>query len=225
MTAPLSQLIQTFSKLPGFGPRLAQRTVLHLLKNDHILLDRLLEDLAKVKEKVQKCSLCGNFDHQNPCTLCSSPERDASQLCIVETVSDLWALERARFFSGHYHVLGGVLSAVDGVGPSQLHLKNIATRLQDEGITEIILALSATLEGQATMFYLMDFFAPFSVKISSLAQGMPMGGELNYLDDATLSTAFTGHHLLTQTLPQLSEPTPCDPTFAPIVASVVKKAS
>jgi recombination protein RecR len=196
MESLLHKLIQTFSRLPGFGPRLAQKTVLHLLKNRDTLVVRLIEDLLNVKNNLLRCSLCGNWDQTDPCSFCTDPQRDASLLCIVENLSDLWAFERARFFLGRYHILGGVLSAVDGISPDQLALNTLAQRLQNGTISEVILALSSTLEGQATLFYLVDFLKPFSVKISSLAQGVPMGGEVNYLDEATLSAAFLDRRIL-----------------------------
>lgn len=190
MDSPLNNLIRTLSKLPGVGPRLAQRTVLFLLKDEKVLMHQLVEDLQNVQNKIKKCEICGNLDDKFPCSICSNMKRDSSQLCIVESVSDLWALERARFFNGRYHVLGGVLSAMDNTGPEQLNIKILTQRIQKENIQEVIVALSATLEGQATLFYIVDLLSPFSIKVTSLAQGVPMGGELNYLDDATLSAAF-----------------------------------
>ncbi len=190
MTSPVADLIRTLSKLPGVGPRLAQRTVLFLLRDQQNLLDQLLVDLKTVKEKVKRCDICGNLDHVQPCHLCTDSSRDASLLCVVETVADLWTLERARFFNGQYHVLGGCLSAMDNVGPEQLSIAALTRRVQMYSFQEVVIALSATLEGQATAFYLADLLSPWVEKVSFLAQGVPMGGELNYLDDATLSAAF-----------------------------------
>lgn len=191
MSSPVTDLIRTFSKLPGVGPRLAQRTVLFLLKEQGRLLDQLLGDLHRVKTQVSTCEICGNLGDTQPCLLCLSPTRDKGVLCIVETVADLWALERAHFFNGQYHVLGGCLSAMDNVGPEQLRINSLLERVQRSPFHEVILALSSTLEGQSTAFYLAETLAPLVPKISFLAQGVPMGGELNYLDDATLSAAFT----------------------------------
>lgn len=197
MDSPLNSLIRTLSRLPGVGPRLAQRTVLFLLKDEKALLHQLITGLQAVRESIQKCEICGNLDTcsfegegRRLCGVCANPRRDPTQLCVVENVSDLWALERARFFNGRYHVLGGVLSAMDNVGPDQLNLRSLVRRVQDESVQEVVLALSATLEGQATQFYIVDLLAPLGVTVSSFAQGVPMGGELNYLDDATLSAAF-----------------------------------
>lgn len=191
MSSPLKNLIRTLSKLPGVGPRLAQRTVLFLLKDHQRLLDQLLEDLSIVKEQVHTCSVCGNLDTSQPCQLCTSPERDPSLLCVVESVADVWTLERVGIFHGRYHILGGCLSAMDNVGPDQLSLETLLKRAQETPFQEVVIALSSTLEGQATAFYVADLLAPWVPNISFLAQGVPMGGELNYLDDATLSAAFT----------------------------------
>lgn len=197
MDSPLNDLTRTLSRLPGVGPRLAQRIVLFLLKNEKAPLDQLITQLKTVRETVDKCETCGNLDVCSPgphkqriCHICANSQRDTSQLCIVETVSDLWALERARFFNGRYHILGGALSAMDNVGPDQLNLRPLVQRIRDDSVQEVILALSATLEGQTTQFYIIDLLAPLDVTITSFAQGVPMGGELNYLDDATLSAAF-----------------------------------
>ncbi|MDR0630968.1 MAG: recombination mediator RecR [Holosporales bacterium] len=193
---PINELIHSLSKMPGVGSRSAQRIALYLLKNDKIAVAQLITVLQDVYEKVHKCENCGNFSTARICNICADPARDATQLCIVETVSDLWALERAKFFRGRYHVLGGVLSAIDNIGPDNLNIKELLARMQREKIEEVIVALSATLEGQSTLFYLMDVLEPFHVRVSSLAQGVPIGGELNYMDNATLSTAFQDRRLL-----------------------------
>lgn len=216
MDSPLNDLIRVLSRLPGVGPRLAQRTVLFLLKDEKALLNQLVTSLQTVRESIRKCEACGNLDACQPsektaeerptpslCRICANPRRDSSQLCVVETVSDLWALERARFFNGRYHVLGGALSAMDNIGPDQLNLQSLVRRVQSESIQEVILALSATLEGQATQFYIIDLLAPLGVTITSFAQGVPMGGELNYLDDATLSAAFLDRRRQERSVPSL----------------------
>jgi recombination protein RecR len=193
---PIDELIHSLSKMPGVGPRLAQRMTLFLLKNEKIAIAQLISALQNVYANVHKCEFCGNFSTAHICNICADTKRDATQLCIVESVSDLWALERARFFHGRYHVLGGVLSAIDNVGPDKLSVSGLLERMQRGQIDEVIIALSATLEGQSTLFYLMDILEPFHVRLSSLAQGVPIGGELNYLDNATLSAAFQDRRLL-----------------------------
>lgn len=210
MDSSLNALIRTLSRLPGVGPRLAQRTVLFLLKDGKMLLNQLISSLQAVRETIQKCEACGNLDEcligedgRRLCGVCADLRRDPSQLCVVETVSDLWALERAHFFNGRYHVLGGVLSAMDNVGPDQLNLRSLVQRVEKEKVQEVILAFSATLEGQATQFYIVDLLAPLEVKVTSFAQGVPMGGELNYLDDATLSAAFLDRRVQEASAPLL----------------------
>lgn len=196
MDSSLKNIIKTMSKLPGLGPRSAQRAVLFILKDEKKLLNQLISDLSEVKNSVHKCSICGNLDCGEICSICNDTKRDFAQLCIVENVSDLWAIERANFFKGKYHVLGGTLSAIDGVGPSQLNTNHLIDRIVKENITEVIFALSATIEGQTTVYYISDMLSNLNIKISSLAQGVPIGGELNYLDDGTLSTAFLDRRLL-----------------------------
>ncbi|MDR1208481.1 MAG: recombination mediator RecR [Holosporales bacterium] len=193
---PINELIHSLSKMPGVGHRLAQRMTLFLLKNEKVAIAQLVGALQNVYNNVHKCKCCGNFSSAHICNICSDSKRDATQLCIVETVSDLWALERAKFFNGRYHILGGVLSAIDNVGPDKLTIHGLLERMQSGKIEEVIIALSATIEGQSTLFYLMDVLEPFHVRISSLAQGVPIGGELNYLDNATLSAAFQDRRLL-----------------------------
>lgn len=187
----LKTLIHLLSKLPGLGPRSGKRVALHLLQNRTTTLPALAESLQIVKVKVKECTVCGNLDSQNPCVLCQDPRRDASFICVVESVADLWALERTASFKGHYHVLGGVLSALDGVGPDDLRLTSLLHRCQKEGVHEIILALNATVEGQTTSHYITERLREVGVlHISSLARGVPVGGELDYLDEGTLSAAL-----------------------------------
>lgn len=187
----IQRLIQHLSRLPGLGPRSGRRLALHLLKKREQLLHPLIEVMQTAVSTVQTCSVCYNLDTTSPCQICADPRRDTTQICVVEDVADLWALERASIFKGHYHVLGGVLSAIDGVGPNQLMIGQLLQRVEQGQISEIILALNATVDGQTTVHYLMDRLAPFPAQISTLAHGVPIGGELDYLDDGTLSMAFS----------------------------------
>lgn len=187
----LKTLIQLLSKLPGLGPRSGKRVALHLLQNRNTTLPALTESLQTVSVKVKNCTTCGNLDSQDPCALCCDPRRDSSIICIVESVADLWALERTASYKGQYHVLGGVLSALDGIGPEDLGFSSLFKRCQDGCVTEIIMALNATVEGQTTSHYLAERLKDIGVQhISSLARGVPVGGELDYLDEGTLSAAL-----------------------------------
>ena len=191
MNSPeIQTLIQLLSKLPGLGPRSGRRMALHLLKKREHVLSPLIQALQTAHERIQTCETCHTLDVVTPCTLCCDPTREQHQLCIVADVSDLWALERAKIFRGQYHVLGGVLSAVDGVGPQQLTIPTLLKRLENAPITEVILALNATIDGQTTIHYLQELMADFPIQLSTLAHGVPIGGELDYLDDGTLYTAF-----------------------------------
>jgi recombination protein RecR len=191
ISAELKTLVHLLSRLPGLGPRSGKRIALHLLQHRSTTLTALLSSLQEVGEKVQECSVCGNLDSQKVCTLCQDPRRDASIICIVESVADLWALERTSSYKGHYHVLGGVLSALDGVGPEDLKFSSLFKRCQEGRVSEVILALNATVEGQTTVHYLTTRLREFGIThISSLARGVPVGGELDYLDEGTLSTAL-----------------------------------
>lgn len=187
----LKTLIQLLSKLPGLGPRSGKRVALHLLQKRTTTLPALTNALQIVSEKVKNCTTCGNLDSQDPCALCCDPRRDSSLICVVESVADLWALERTASYKGHYHVLGGILSALDGVGPDDLNISSLFKRCQKGNITEIILALNATVEGQTTSHYLTERLKEMGIQqISSLARGVPIGGELDYLDEGTLSAAL-----------------------------------
>ncbi len=186
----LQRVIDLVGKLPGLGPRSARRVALQLLKRKDSLLIPLAEALADAADKITKCSTCGTWDTTDPCTVCAAPNRDLSVICVVQDVPDLWALERAGSFKGRYHILGGVLSALDGVGPDDLNLDNLVMRAADPEVTEIILALSATVDGQTTAHYISDRLEHLDVRISRLAQGVPMGGELDHLDDGTLTAAL-----------------------------------
>ena len=185
----LDELIDLLARLPGLGPRSARRAALHLLKNRDTTLRRLASALAKAAEDVRQCSRCGNLDDLDPCHVCSDPARDAAKICVVEAVDDLWAVERSGLFRGHYHVLGGTLSAIDGIGPEELGVDKLLARVE-HGVEEVILATSATVDGQTTGHYLADRLAPSTVAVTRLAHGVPVGGELNYLDDGTLGAAL-----------------------------------
>jgi recombination protein RecR len=184
----LDTLIQLLAKLPGLGPRSARRAALHLIKRRESVLEPLAAAMAKAAVAIRPCRVCGNLDTVEPCSICRDPERDANAICVVEDLADLWALERTGAFLGRYHVLGGTLSALDGVGPDDLNIDRLLSRLQPG--QELILALNATVEGQATAHYLADRVAGRGVKVSRLAQGVPIGGELDYLDDGTLTAAL-----------------------------------
>lgn len=188
---PLQNLIRLLSKLPGLGPRSGRRIALHLLENKDAALNPLSASFQEVALKVKSCETCGNLDSVTPCQICESLKRDPSQVCVVENVSDLWALERTGAYLGHYHVLGGTLSAMDGRGPEELRLKELFLRIQKGEVKEVILALNATVEGQATAHYIAERLLDFpEVHITTLARGVPLGGELDYLDDGTLMTAL-----------------------------------
>lgn len=190
----IDRLVQLLAKLPGLGPRSAHRAALFLIKRKDALLVPLVAALGTVAEKVRPCSLCGNVDTQDPCAICRDPRRDNGQICVVEEVGDLWALERAHAFRGRYHVLGGVLSALDGVGPEDLRIGALIERARDPRVQEIILATNATVEGQTTAHYITDRLKDCAVSVSGLAHGVPVGGELDYLDDGTLTAALRARH-------------------------------
>ena len=186
----IERLINYLSKLPGLGPRSARRAALFLLKRREALLVPLLKALESAAESIKPCMRCGNLDSQDPCAICANPERDGSIICVVEEVADLWALERTLSFKGRYHILGGLLSALDGVGPKDLNIAAILARAEAPDVTEIILAMSATVDGQTTAHYVTDRLHGLDVRITRLAHGVPVGGELDYLDDGTLSAAL-----------------------------------
>ena len=185
----IERLIQLLSKLPGLGPRSARRAALMLLKKREALLEPLGAAMRDAAAVIKTCEVCGNLDTASPCSLCRDPRRDSHVLCVVEDVADLWALERAGVFRGKYHVLGGALSALDGVTPEKLNVGSLVARARN-GVDEVILAMNATVEGQTTAHYLIDALAASGVKVTRLAHGVPVGGELDYLDEGTLSHAF-----------------------------------
>ena len=182
--------IEQLSRLPGLGPRSAQRIVLHLLRRRESALKPLAETLATLADAVRTCSICGNFDTTDPCRICASPRRQDDLICVVKDVADLWALERAGVFHGRYHVTGGLLSPLDGITPEDLRIPQLVNRVRTMGVQEVILALDATVEGQTTAHYIADALAGTGVKVSHLAHGMPVGGELEYLDEGTIAAAF-----------------------------------
>lgn len=186
----IENLIKQMAKLPGLGPRSARRAVLHLLKNRETALLPLAQSLVRAGEVIVECAECHNLDTASPCAICASAARDRAQICVVEDVSDLWAIEKTGAFKGYYHVLGGTLSALDGVGPEDLAIPHLLRRVRDHGVREVILALNATIDGQTTAHYLADYLSRLSVATTQLAHGVPIGGQIDYLDDGTLSTAF-----------------------------------
>ncbi|QOL19402.1 recombination mediator RecR [Candidatus Bodocaedibacter vickermanii] len=194
--ADIEGLIKFFSKMPGLGPRSARRFVLYLLKHKQQKLLPLIDLLAHTAEHVSECTECGNLDTENPCTICSNQRRNKAHLCVVEHVADLWALERSGAFQGIYHVLGGTLSALDGIGPDELRIPYLKQRIQSNQTTELTLALNVTLEGQTTNHYLAAELASPGLKITSIAHGVPLGGELDYLDSGTLITALAARRTL-----------------------------
>jgi recombination protein RecR len=189
-----SQEIETLSaalaRLPGLGPRSARRAVLWLVKRRETALGQLLQALTAVQDTLVECHVCGNVDTRDPCGLCADPRRDARQLCVVEDVADLWALDRAKLFAGRYHVLGGRLSALEGIRPEDLSIGKLIERVAAGGIDEVVLAMNATLEGQTTAHYLAERLESYPVRITQLAHGLPVGGELDYLDEGTLAQAL-----------------------------------
>jgi recombination protein RecR len=191
MTGPeIERLIQLLARLPGLGPRSARRAALDLLKRRDTVLKPLAEALIVAAEKIVTCRTCGNLDTINPCAICADPKRDPASICVVEEVADLWAIERSAAFRGRYHVLGGVLSALDGVGPEDLSIARLVERAASPDIKEVILAMNATVDGQTTAHYVTDRLAGTNVQVTRLAHGLPVGGELDYLDDGTLTAAL-----------------------------------
>ena len=190
----IDQLIQQLAKLPGLGPRSARRAALYLIERKESLLRPLAQALSLTADTVAPCDRCGNLDSVQPCAICRDVRRDDSLICVVESVADLWALERSGIFRGRYHVLGGTLSALDGVGPEDLNIAALLARAGEAAVKEVILATNATVDGQTTAHYLAEKLADCGVRISGLAHGVPVGGELDYLDDGTLATALASRH-------------------------------
>lgn len=186
----IERLITLLARLPGLGPRSARRAALQLIKRRESLLEPLARALDEAARTIRTCSICGNVDTADPCHICADETRDAAQICVVEDVADLWALERTGAFRGRYHVLGGTLSAIDGVGPDELRIPALVDRAAAEGISEVILATNLTVEGQTTAHYITEKLARADVSVTRLAHGVPVGGELDYLDDGTLTAAL-----------------------------------
>ena len=186
----IERLIQLLAKVPGLGPRSARRAALHLIKKKEQLLAPLAEAMGEAVDKVRICSSCGNVDTSDPCMICTDPRRDGGTIIVVEDVSDLWALERAGVMSARFHVLGGTLSPLDGIGPGDLNIARLVARVAEGGVQEVILAVNATVEGQTTAHYITDQLSGLGAKVTRLAHGVPVGGELDYLDEGTLSAAL-----------------------------------
>lgn len=186
----IEKLIQLLARVPGLGPRSARRAALHMIKKKEQLLGPLSEAMAEAHEKVTECSTCGNVDTADPCSICTDTRRDGSVIIVVEDVADLWALERAAAMNSIYHVLGGTLSPLDGIGPDDLNIKTLVDRVSAGGVKELVIAVNATVEGQTTAHYITDQLDGFDISITRLAHGVPVGGELDYLDEGTLTAAL-----------------------------------
>ena len=194
--AEIDRLIELLAKLPGLGPRSARRVALHLIKRPAQLMAPLADALSSAAQAISTCQICGNVDTVDPCGICADLERDASMICVVEDVADLWALERTGVFRGRYHVLGGTLSALDGVNPEDLNIAKLIGRASEPAVAEVILATNATVAGQTTAHYIMERLSAAAVTVSRLAHGVPVGGELDYLDDGTLTAAMKSRRAL-----------------------------
>ena len=192
----IEQLIAQMAKLPGLGPRSARRAVLHLIKKRDNLLLPMSDALERVAKTARKCTQCGNIGNSDICDICSESKRENGQICVLSDVADLWAMERTGLFKGRYHVLGGALSALDGIGPEELHIPQLLDRIKLENVSEVILALNATIDGQTTAHYIAEQLENLNISVTSLAQGVPVGGELDYLDDGTISAALNARKSL-----------------------------
>jgi recombination protein RecR len=188
----IQDLIDELGRLPGVGPKSAQRIAFHIIQSDRVDVTRLAEVLKTVKERVKFCSICGNISEEELCKICRDPRRDKTSICVVEESKDVLAIEKTREFKGSYHVLGGAISPIDGVGPENLRIKELMTRLAETTISEVIIATDPNLEGEATATYLTRLIKPVGVKVSRLASGLPVGGDLEYADEITLGRAFEG---------------------------------
>ena len=192
----IKNLITLMAKMPGLGPRSARRGVLNLIKNPEKLMLPLAKALIQVSENIKLCSICGNIDSDDICGICKDDKRDKKIICVVEDITDLWALERSNTYKGRYHILGGVLSAIDGINPEDLRIKELINNIKENNVEEVILATSATLAGQTTSFYITDLIKDMNITVSRLAQGIPIGGELDYLDDGTIGAAIDSRKIL-----------------------------
>lgn len=197
MTATeIEQLIKLVARLPGMGPRSARRGVLHLLKNRESLMLPLAQGMQRAADRIAECPLCHNLDTVSPCSVCADMGRDNSILCVVEDISDLWAIEKTGAFKGYYHVLGATLSALDGIGPDDLSIPHLVQRVKNDGVREVIIALNTTIDGQTTAWYIADSLGACDIKITQLASGVPVGGQIDYLDDGTLMAALKARKAL-----------------------------
>ena len=194
----IQSLIDELGRLPGIGPKSAQRIAFHVIQSERSDIERLVEVLRTVRERVKFCTVCGNISEENECVICRDPRRDESSICVVEESKDVVAIERTREFKGRYHVLGGAISPIDGVGPDQLRIKELLGRLQDANVVEVIIATDPNLEGEATATYLSRLIKPLGVEVSRLASGLPVGGDLEYADEVTLGRAFEGRRKVEQ---------------------------
>jgi recombination protein RecR len=192
----IQDLIDELGRLPGVGPKSAQRIAFHIIQSDRVDVSRLAEILKTVKERVKFCTTCGNISEEELCRICKDPRRDNSSICVVEESKDVLAIEKTREFKGKYHVLGGAISPIDGIGPENLRIKELMTRLAQTQINEVIIATDPNLEGEATATYLTRLIKPLGVKVSRLASGLPVGGDLEYADEITLGRAFEGRRIL-----------------------------
>jgi recombination protein RecR len=188
----IQDLIDALGRLPGIGPKSAQRIAFHILQSDPEVASALVDSIRTVKERVKFCVHCGNVSEENKCRICRDPRRENTSICVVEESKDVISIERTREFRGKYHVLGGAISPIDGIGPEQLRIRELMTRLADSEITEVILATDPNLEGEATATYLSRLIKPMGIKVSRLASGLPVGGDLEYADEVTLGRAFEG---------------------------------
>ncbi len=192
----IQDLIEELGRLPGIGPKSAQRIAFHLIQSERVDVDRLVDVLRNVKERVKFCHICGNVSEDFECRICRDPKRDVSVICVVEESKDVIAIERTREFRGRYHVLGGAISPIDGIGPDQLRVKELLARLTDTHLSEVIIATDPNLEGEATATYLARLIKPLGISVSRLASGLPVGGDLEYADEVTLGRAFEGRRKL-----------------------------
>lgn len=190
ISTEIENLIKLIARLPGLGPRSARRAVLTLLKNRESLMLPLSHALERTADTIEECPECHNLDAVKPCSVCADHGRDSSSLCVVEDISDLWAIEKTGSFRGYYHVLGGTLSALDGIGPEDLSIPHLIRRVKDGGVKEVIIALNATIDGQTTAHYIADCLQASNIAVSQLAHGVPIGGQIDYLDDGTLQAAL-----------------------------------
>jgi recombination protein RecR len=194
----IQELIDELGQLPGIGPKSAQRIAFHFIQSEKVDVDRLIDVLRQVREKIQFCSTCGNVSEEDECKICRDPRRDLTVICVVEESKDVIAIEKTREFRGRYHVLGGAISPIDGIGPDQLRIRELLVRLTDTQVSEVILAVDPNLEGEATATYLARMIKPLGISITRLASGLPVGGDLEYADEVTLGRAFEGRRVLDQ---------------------------